>query len=43
MQDYRNVLIALLPIATATLAYLYYDSRQHGLDIQAPSFGLKAK
>jgi hypothetical protein len=43
MQDIKTVLIVVLLIATGVLGYLYYDSSQHGLAIEAPSFGLKAK
>jgi len=43
MPDIRNILIVVLLIAAATLGYLYYDVKQHGLEVQTPGFGLKAK
>lgn len=43
MRDPRDIVIALLILATGVLGYLYYDSQQRVLDIKAPGFGLEAR
>ena len=43
MSDSRNLLIVILLIAAGVLGYLYYDSRQHSLNIDAPGFKLEGK
>jgi hypothetical protein len=41
--DAKTIIIALLLVAVAVLGYLYYDSQQSGLTIDAPGFKLEAK
>lgn len=41
--DAKTVIILLLLVAVGVLGYLYYDSRQSGLTIDAPGFKLEAK
>ena len=41
--DAKTIIILLLLVAVGVLGYLYYDSRQGGLTIDAPGFKLEAK
>ena len=41
--DAKTIIIVLLLVAVAVLGYLYYDSRQGGLTIDAPGFKLETK
>ena len=43
MGDSRNILILLLVVAVAVLGYLYYDSQQTVVRIEAPGFELEAR
>ncbi len=41
--DVRTLVILLLVAAVGVLGYLYYDSQQSGLRIQAPGVDIQAK
>ena len=43
MNNSKNALILLLLVAVAVLGYLYYDSQQSTVRIDAPGFKLEAR
>lgn len=43
MSDPKNLVILLLVAAVAVLGYLYYDSQQTAVRIDAPGFKLEAR
>lgn len=43
MNNSKNVLILVLVAAVAILGYLYYESRQSAVVIDAPGFKLEAR
>lgn len=43
MSNPKNVLILLLAIGVAVLGYLYYESQQSAVVIDAPGFKLEAR
>lgn len=43
MQDSRNILLIVLAVAVCVLGYLYYDSQNRGIRIEAPGFKLEGK
>ena len=43
MSDPKTLMIAVLVVAIAVLGYMYYESQQSGLTIDAPGFKLEAK
>jgi hypothetical protein len=43
MTDTRNIIIALLAIAAATLGYYYYQSRQNVVEIRLPTVTIDKK
>lgn len=43
MSDPKNVIILLLAAAVGVLGYLYYDSQQSAVRIDAPGFKLEAR
>jgi hypothetical protein len=43
MLDSRNVILIALAVAVCVLGYLYYDSQNRGIRIEAPGSKLEGK
>lgn len=43
MSDPRNLIIAVLAVAVATLGYLYYESQQSRVSVDLPGLKIEAR
>lgn len=43
MRDPKDIFIVLLLLTACVLGYLYYDSQQHELGVNAPGFNLQVR